>query len=167
MATLWAILFLTLLLVVLVLHVFSLPANWILAGLVAVWKLTHPLDMSWGFVLLLFGVALLGEVLELVAQAYGAKRFGSTGRGNIGGLIGAFAGAIVGTPFLFGLGALIGALGGAFLGCWILELGQGRGTAEAGRSAWGAFWGKFFGMALKFGLGMGMFALTAVRVWPR
>ncbi len=167
MATLWAILFLALLLAVLLLHVFSLPANWILAGLVAVWKMTHPLDMSWGFVLLLFGVALLGEVLELLAQSYGAKRFGSTGRGNIGGLVGAIAGAILGAPFLFGLGALFGALGGAYAGCWILELGQGRGTAEASHAAWGAFWGKFFGLALKFGLGMGMLALSAVRVWPQ
>jgi len=165
MATVWIILFLMLLLAVLTLHVFSLPANWIVLALVTLWKLFHPEAMGWGFILLLLAVAALGELLEFIAQAYGAKRFGSTGRGNIGGIVGAIVGAILGAPFFFGLGAVLGALAGAYIGCFILETGQGRSNAEASRAAWGAFWGKFFGMAMKFGLGMGMFSLTAMKIW--
>ncbi len=164
--TVLAILFLLLLLAVLLLHIFSLPANWGVAALVICWKLIFPSGLTWSFILVLLGIALAGEILELMAQAYGAKRFGSSRRGNIGGLIGAIAGAILGAPFLFGLGALFGALGGAFAGCWLMEVGHGRNASEARHAAWGAFWGKFFGLSLKFGLGMCMFALTAVRVWP-
>lgn len=166
MATLWTLLFLLLLALVLLLHIFSLPANWVLLGLVIVWKLFHPELLGWGFILLLLGIAAFGELLEFVAQAYGAKRYGSTNRGNLGGIIGAIAGAIVGAPFLFGLGAVFGALIGAYAGCFAFETGQGRSNAEASRAAWGAFWGKFFGMAFKFGLGAGMLSLTAMRIWP-
>ncbi len=166
MATLWALLFLLLLLLVLLLHVFSLPANWILLGLVTIWKLAHSETMPWSFVLILVGIAAFGELAEFIAQAYGAKRFGSTGRGNFGGILGAILGAIVGAPFFFGLGAVLGALLGAYTGCYILEVGQGRSASDASHAAWGAFWGKFFGMAIKMGLGMGMLGLTAVRIWP-
>ena len=160
MATLWASLFLLLLAAVLLLHVFSLPANWILAALVALWKLGHPETMTWGFVLLLLAIAALGEILEFTVQYFGAKRFGSSGKGNLGGMVGALAGAILGAPFFFGLGALFGALGGAYAGCYIMEVGRQRSPAEARRAAWGAFWGKFFG------LGVAMLTLSAGRVWP-
>lgn len=165
MATVWAILFVCLLLLVLMLHIFSLPANWIMLGLLLIWKFMHPEAMGWGFMGVLLAFALVGEIMEFIAQAYGAKRFGSTGRGNLGGIIGAIAGAILGAPFFFGLGAVIGALCGAYAGCFIMETGQGRSNAEASRAAWGAFWGKFFGMGIKVGLGMGMLALSVTRIF--
>lgn len=166
MATVWAILFILLLVCILMLHVFSLPANWVVLALLLIWKLAHPEVMGWGFMALMASFALTGELIEFIAQAYGARRFGSTGKGNIGGIIGAIAGAIIGAPFFFGLGAVAGALAGAYLGCFILEAGQGRSNAEASRAAWGAFWGKFFGMGIKVGFGMAMLALSIPLIWP-
>jgi uncharacterized protein len=165
--TVTLVLFCLLLVLVLALHIFSLPANWIILGLLALWKWTHPeLDMAWTFFIYIGLMAAAGEALEFGGQILGAKRYGSTRKGNIGGIIGAIAGAILGAAFLLGLGALPGALLGAFAGCYILEMGQGRSKQESWRAAVGAFWGKFFGMAVKFSMGVAILALTIPHIWP-
>lgn len=167
MAELFAALFLLLVFTSLALHIFSLPANWVILGLAIIWKFSHPeVWQSWNFILILAAMATVGEILEFILQAMGAKKYGSSGRGNLGGIVGAILGAIFGAPFFFGLGALVGALVGAFVGCLALEIGQGRSMEEAKRAAWGAMWGKFFGLSVKFGIGMGMLALLVPRVWP-
>ncbi len=159
-------LFLLVLILSLGLHIFSLPANWLVLVLVALWKFTHPaMPMSWLFFAGLAGLAAVAEALELVIQLKGAKKYGATGKGNLGGIIGAIAGAILGAPFGFGLGALPGALLGAYLGCLFFERMHGRPWDEARRAAMGAMWGKFFGMSVKFGFGVAMVMLAVPRVW--
>ena len=62
--------FVTLLGFVLLLNIFGLPANWLLLGLVALWKLIHPAAQSmdvWFWVLMV-GIALAGEALEMGLQ---------------------------------------------------------------------------------------------------
>jgi uncharacterized protein len=159
--------FLAVLLACLGLHVFGLPANWVLIGFVAVWDFLHPaLRLGAGVYMLLVGLALAGEVVELAAQLIGARRYGATGQGNLGGFIGAFAGAILGAPFLLGLGALIGAVAGAYLGCYVFERLGGRDDPAARRAALGAFFGKILGFSAKLACGMVMW-VTAVRaIWP-
>lgn len=150
----------------LTLNAFSMPGNWVLLAIVLIWKLSIPASMDWTFIGMLAGVAVTGEVLEFVSQMIGGRKYGSSGRGSLGGIIGTFAGAILGAPFFFGLGALVGALAGAYLGCLALELGQGRSMDVARRSAWGQLWGRFFGMVIKFGLGVTMLVLSIPRIWP-
>lgn len=136
---LWVVLFLALLVAVLGLHIMSLPANWVVLGLATLWGWTHPEDgLDWAFFLTLGGVALTGEVIEFVFQYLGAKKYGATGKGNLGAFVGAIAGAIFGAPFFFGLGALVGALGGAYLGCYAFERMHGRPSPEAWQAAKGA-----------------------------
>lgn len=168
MAYVFAALFIALLASTQLLHILSLPANWLLLALLAAWSLLHPdtADMGMRFFLIVGGAALLGEVFEFAAQAMGAKRYGSSGKGNIGGIIGAIAGAILGAPFLFGLGALAGALGGAWIGCYLLEVGQGRSRLEARQAAKGAMMGKFLGLVLKTGIGTGIVIYAAGHIWP-
>ncbi len=159
-------LFIMLCIAVLGLHVLSLPANWIVLALVAAWKGLHPaMDMSWWFFLGLVGVAAVAEALEFVIQLKGAKKFGATGRGNVGGIIGAILGAVLGAGFLLGVGALPGALVGAWAGCLIVERMNGRDWAEARRAAMGAMWGKFFGMTVKIGFGAVILSLAVPPVW--
>lgn len=163
-----AALFIALLASTQLLHILSLPANWLLLGLLALWRWLHPdgsaLDTN--FFLLTLGAALLGEVLEFVAQTMGAKKYGSSGKGNFGGIVGAILGAIVCAPFAFGLGALAGALGGAWLGCYLFEIGQGRARAEAVRAAKGAMMGRFLGLSLKTGIGVGILLYASNAIWP-
>ncbi len=162
------VVFLLLLSCVLLLHIFSLPANWIVLALALGWKWLHPgHEPGWWVLIGLAALAGVAELLELGAQVLGAKRFGSTGRGNLGGIVGAIAGAILGAPLFFGLGALFGALLGAFTGCLLIELGQGRRKEDAFRAAWGAFFGKFFGLAIKFSLGAAMIVILGLHIWPR
>lgn len=152
----------------LALHLFSLPGNWVIVGLMGLWRLTHPeaASMDTTFFITVGGLALLGELLEFAVQLMGGKRYGCTSRGNVGGIIGAIVGAIVGAPFLFGLGALFGALGGAYAGCLLLEVGQGRSFDVARQAAKGAFFGKFLGLGIKFGIGVCLVVLGATNIWP-
>ncbi|WP_027183440.1 DUF456 domain-containing protein [Desulfovibrio inopinatus] len=163
-----AVLFLLVLFAVLGLHIFSLPANWIILALVGLWGWTHPaLHLGTLFYVGLVGLALFGEILEFVAQYIGGKKYGGTSRGNIGSLIGALAGAILGTPFLLGIGALIGAIAGAYAGSFIFEYGHCRSAQECHRAAMGAMFGKVLGIVVKIGAGAIMFGMTARAIWPQ
>lgn len=167
MAEILAGAFLVLMVAALALHIFSLPANWVILVLLALFKFIRPeTSLTWGFFLLLAVLAAAGEGVEFAAQAFGAKRFGATGKGNLGGIIGAVAGAILGAPLFFGLGALPGALLGAYAGCLLFEKLHGRDWAESLRAAWGAMWGKFFGLTAKLGFGVLILALAAPKIWP-
>lgn len=149
------------------LHIFSLPANWVVLGIMVLWRLLSPASegMDTTFFIMAGGLALLGEVLEFGIQMLGAKRYGGSGKGNWGGILGALTGAVVGAPFLFGLGALFGTLGGAYAGCLLLELGQGRPFDVACRAAKGAFLGKFLGLGIKFGIGVCLVMLGSTYIW--
>ena len=167
MAEFLAGVFLLLMVAALALHIFSLPANWVILALVALFKLIRPeASLTWTTFLLLVVLAGAGEAVEFAAQAFGAKRFGASGKGNLGGIIGAVAGAILGAPLFFGLGALPGALLGAYAGCLLFEKMHGRNWEESTRAAWGALWGKFFGLTAKVGFGVLILSLAVPRIWP-
>lgn len=162
METLFAPFFALLMMLAMMLHLFSLPANWLILGLLALWKWLFPEtpNMDIGFFLLVGGLAVAAEVLELGAQLVGSKRYGGSGRGALGGLVGGIAGAILGASFFFGFGALFGALGGAYLGCLVFELGMGRPLDVARKAALGTFIGRFLGLAIKLGIGVWILALS-------
>ncbi len=167
MSYVWATLFICLLVSLQALHIFTLPANWVCLTLIVAWKWLHPEGaMTWLFIAMLLLLALAGEAAEFWAQLRGAKKYGASGTGNFGGILGAIAGAIIGAPFLLGLGALLGALAGAWLGCLAFELIRGKPMAEARRAAVGAFWGKAFGMTLKVCMGAVMIILSVPYIWP-
>ncbi|SKA77747.1 hypothetical protein SAMN02745704_01034 [Paucidesulfovibrio gracilis DSM 16080] len=163
----WAFLFLLLLFAAQSLNIFSLPGNWLVVIFASAWVLVRPEHgLTWLFVGVLAALAFAGEAVEWLAQSWGAKKYGASGRGNFGGFIGAIVGAILGAPFLFGVGALLGALLGAYAGCFVFEISHGRPASEASRASMGAFFGKSLGMTIKLSLGLTMFALCAPRVWP-
>lgn len=68
---------------------------------------------------LLFVFAAVAFVADFVATSYGARRFGASNWGTVGGAIGGIVGALVGLLFL-GIGSLFGlifgTIGGVFLG---------------------------------------------------
>ena len=161
----WAILIILGLLFSQVLQLFSMPANWVAIGLVALWKFLYPEAMTWNFVITIGVIAAAAEGLELFLQARYAGKYGASTRGNVGGIIGAIAGAIFGAPFFLGLGALIGALCGAYLGCLIAEM-PGRNKTDAFRAAKGAFVGKALGFTLKTAIGACIVVVSIPKVWP-
>ncbi|WP_417022779.1 DUF456 domain-containing protein, partial [Bilophila wadsworthia] len=155
MEVLFPTIFLVLLGFVLLLNVITLPANWIMLGLIGLWRFAYPSpgDMGVFFFAMLVGLALFGEVIEYIAQGWGSKKYGSSTSGMWAGLLGALVGALAGLPLLFGLGAFIGALVGAWIGCYLMERYKGRNDYEARQAAKGALVGRFLGIVVKCGIG--------------
>src|SRR6185295_2312458 len=84
----------------------TLPGNWLIAGLVAlfVW-LVHDAagrGITWRTVAVLFALAVFGEVVEFVASAAGAAKQGASKRGvalsMLGAVVGSVLGLMVGAP---------------------------------------------------------------------
>ncbi len=171
----WAVIVVVLNAAWLGLIVLGLPGNWLMVGtaLVAAWLTSrHPGDVAlFGLPVLIvvFALAVLGEILELVAGAAGAKRGGGTRRGALGALVGGLVGALVGTfvipvPIV---GSLIGACLGAFAGAWGFELTGGREMDAAVRSGLGAGVGRLAGTVLKLVVGILIWVILAVAAfWP-
>ena len=146
MEVLFPTIFLVLLGFVLLLNVITLPANWIMLGLIGLWRFAYPSpgDMGVFFFAMLVGLALFGEVIEYIAQGWGSKKYGSSTSGMWAGL----------------LGALVGALVGAWIGCYLMERYKGRNDYEARQAAKGALVGRFLGIVVKCGIGAVMLGLT-------
>ena len=98
---------------------------------------------SWTTILVLTFLMLVSLALDFVSGSMGAKYFGATRWGAIGGFLGAIIGIFYGP-----IGLFVGPLAGVLLG----ELLGGQGILPAGRSTWGTFLGTVAGMAGKFAI---------------
>ena len=146
-------------------HVFGLPGNFIILGasfLVAWYGGFHDLTVTTLIVLL--GLALVGELVEFVFGIYGAKRYKSSNKAIIGSIIFGIAGGVIGLPFFLGVGAVIGAFIGAFAGAFLVDLYLEQNVDRAMKSGWGAFIGRVGGTVSKAALGMAMIVITVVSV---
>jgi uncharacterized protein YqgC (DUF456 family) len=114
-----------------------------------VYAIVTDFEVVSGLTIALLGVfAAIALVLDFVATAYGARRFGASNWGTAGGAIGGIAGALIGALFL-GIGALfgllLGTIGGVFLGEYLKRreretAGDGEQPrvrpARSGRADW-------------------------------
>jgi hypothetical protein len=77
----------------------------------------------------LFVLAALAFVADFFATTYGARRFGASNWGTVGGAVGGIAGALVGLLFL-GIGSLfgliLGTIAGVFFGEYLRRERQGE-----------------------------------------
>lgn len=64
--------------------------------------------------------ALLAFVADLLGTTYGARRFGASNWGTVGGALGGLVGTLAGALF-FGVGALFGLLAGTVIGVFAGE----------------------------------------------
>ncbi len=90
---------------------------------------------------------LLSQALDIVSGSIGAKWFGATRWGAIGGILGGVVGIFFGIIGIF-VGPIVGVLVGELLG--------GKGILPAGRSTWGTLLGTTAGMIGKFVIGVVM-----------
>lgn len=147
------------------LNLLSLPANWLILGVLCLVAWLGPAGaLDWAFVGLMAGVALVGEVFEFAAQWLGGRRGGASGAGNFGGVVGSILGAVFGAPFGLGLGALVGALAGAWIGCFAVERMRQESSARAASAAWGAFWGRSLGLVGKAATGAAIIVMTVTKI---
>jgi uncharacterized protein YqgC (DUF456 family) len=112
---------------------------------------------SWTTLLVLTVLMFASLALEFVSGSIGAKHFGATRWGALGG----FLGAIVGLSF-----APLGIFVGPLIGVLICELLAGQGLLPATKSTWGTLIGAVAGAVAKFGIGVAMiawFLVAAIR----
>lgn len=87
-----------------------------------------------GWIIALLGLfAVLALAADYVATSYGARRFGASWAGTLGGAIGGIVGTLSGLLFL-GVGAffglILGTIGGVFLGEYLRRRNRTPSTSE-------------------------------------
>lgn len=149
--------------------IFSIPGGWIMLGVALLIEWLDQLYLpagnqqtfNWWLLGMCAGLLGLGELLEFVAGAAGAKGGGGSKRGMVGALIGGILGAIFFTVFIPipVVGSLIGAVIGTFIGAVAGETSGERAKTVRGsiRPALGATIGRVFGT-------MGKLLITII-VW--
>ena len=115
------------------------PGTTIILAAAVVHRLALGADRSlgWSALIAMLVLTLLTYAIDAAAGYLGAKRFGATKWGLIGGAAGALLGLFFG---LFGLfvGPVIGAIAGELIG--------GKEIMKAGRAGWGTFLGGLAGV---------------------
>lgn len=157
---------------------FMLPGTWVIVGLVALAAFFLPeapdrsLGLSWYEVAGIGGLAVLGEVLEFVAGAAGAKKAGASrraiGLSLVGAVAGSLLGATVGIPIPL-VGPIVAALAGgglgAFVGAWMGETWKGRLPAEKMAVSRMAMIGRVLGTVGKLAVGLVMVLAVGAVFW--
>ena len=136
----------------------GLPGIWmmiILAGIIDLLDvMVFDQEISFGWISLLIAILLaaLGEFLEFLAGAAGAKAGGANRRGIVGALFGGFFGGILGTFFIPIplVGTFVGAAIGAGLGAFLGEITKSGATISGSlKPAGGAAAGRVAGTLSK------------------
>jgi uncharacterized protein len=101
--------------------------------------LTNFESVSVSVLLILFLFAAFAFVADFFATSYGARRFGASNWGTVGGALGGLVGALIGLLFagigsLFGL--IFGTIGGVFLGEYLRRRRQGPGEQSPAGGDW-------------------------------
>ena len=123
------------------------------AGLVVAAWADDFIYVGWKTLTALGVLALLTYPADLLASAFGAKRYGASPRA----ITGAFIGAVVGIFF-----GLVGVLLGPFLGAVIGEFSAQRHLGKAGRAGFGATVGLVLGTAAKLAIAFTMLGVFAI-----
>jgi uncharacterized protein YqgC (DUF456 family) len=144
----------------------SLPGTWLILAATALfaWLHGYPRLLGVPSLVSLVAIALLGEVLELVAGAAGVRSVGGSARGAIGAVAGGVIGGIIGTfaiPIPI-IGSILGAALGSFAGAFLLERPGERGLDARVDAAKAAFHGRLAGTLLKLAAACLMWIVVAL-----
>jgi uncharacterized protein len=135
---------------------FGLPGLWVIVlGVAAYGWLNDFQTLSAGFMALILGLAIIGEVFETWIGFRFAQRYGGSSRAGWGALVGGLIGAVVGVPVPI-IGSVVGGFVGAFVGAALFEYSRARHSETAARAGWGAVLGRAAAAAGKMALGLVM-----------
>ena len=135
----------------------GLPGNWLIflaAAGYGYWQQFTSINGT--LLLLLFGLLLLGEVVEFAAGAWGAKKEKASLAAMAAASLGGVAGGLLGTALLPVIGSLLGAFGGAFLASYGIEYwvtGNREKSVRVGKSVLAA---QAAGMVIKTAIAIAM-----------
>jgi uncharacterized protein YqgC (DUF456 family) len=144
---------------------FNLPGTWlmILFPVLLEWWKPGQFMFSWTVLFVAVGFAVLGEVLEFVLGAAGARHAGGSKRAAALAIVGSFVGGVAGTALPIPIvGTLIGACLGAFGGSLLGDLWAGRPLFQSVEAGRGAAVGRFWGSVAKLGVGAVIVVILAI-----
>ena len=155
------------LLILSVLTFVGLPGNWISLGAIAIFAAATGFSrVGWRALLVMAGIAVLGEIVESLLGIVYVARKGATKWGVFGACVGGIAGALAGTAILPLAGGILFGFVGAFAGAVACEYLSYRSLDRAFRTGFFAFIGKLLATFVKFALGLAILALFIYRTWP-
>lgn len=129
---------------------FSLPGVWLIVGTAALIDLWRPEVFSLRTLIIAALLAIMAEIVELVASGAGAKRAGGAKRSAVGAIVGAIIGAVLGTPFMPIVGTILGGAVGAGIGAAFMERTKVERTwGDAWRVGQGAAVGRVIATVIK------------------
>jgi uncharacterized protein YqgC (DUF456 family) len=144
----------------------GLPGNWIILGSAIVYGFaTGWAKFGWRFVVVLLLAAAVGEIIEAVSSAVGAKKFGASTGATIAAIVGSIVGFGLGTGIFPIIGSLVGAFAGAFLGAFLYEYARLNDSAQAFRAGVGAFLGRTAATVVKEIIGLLMVGLIVYQMF--
>jgi hypothetical protein len=150
----------------LLLVVLGWPGTFVIAGAAAVYGVVTGFEsVAASHVAWLFGLAIAGELIETVAAGLGIADRKPSKFLTGATLSCAFVGAIVGTPFLFGVGSLLGSLAGAFLGATIAVSYEGADLSTSLATGLSALRGRLLGFLVKSVLTVSMIVVVLSALW--
>jgi len=145
---------------------FGVAGTFIIAGGVLVHSLLTQFQIfSISFIALLFGLAILVELIEALLGAVLAQRFGGSKWGMTGAILGGFTGAMLGTPVTPVIGTLLGGFIGAYIGATVFEYLHKPDFHSAMRVGFGAFLGALGGKVTKVVVAIIMVILVSVKMF--
>ncbi len=154
-------------------NLLMLPGNWLMVGSLCVFLLfagttTGP---DWTTLLIVIGLAIVGEVLEAFTGAATAHKKGASRRALLLSLVLSMAGSIAGAfvvpiPVIgSAVGAIAGAAAGAFGGAWLGEAWKGTEGVLRTEIGNAAMKGRMTGMMAKLAIGAAIFVFQLVSLW--
>ncbi|MEX0717522.1 MAG: DUF456 family protein [Planctomycetaceae bacterium] len=173
---LWATLFVVVCVLAWAANLFALPGNWGIVVAAALFALglgvVEGRGIGWWAVMWLLALAVVGEIVEFLAGAAGAKRLGGSRRGMalavVGAVVGSVTGAIIGIPVPI-IGPIVAAVGGgaagAFAGAYLGEQWKGRTSADSVEIGKGALIGRLLGTVGKMAIGAIMLIVATIAAY--
>ena len=146
----------------------GLPGTFLQVGAVLVMTVASDgARMSWGWVGLFFGMALVAEVIEFLSGQWGTRRFGGSRHAAWGALVGGFFGAVVGGIPIPVVGSIVMSFFGTFAGALLGEMHRRRTAAATLRVGLGAVVGRSIGVGTKLFVGVVILVMSAWVVFTR
>ena len=163
----WYLLWSLLLVTASLLVYLGLGGNFVLAGLALIHALVTGFDpISWQLVLVLVGIALVGEGVEFIVGTFYPAKQGATKAGVVGAFIGGLLGAGLGNSVVPVIGAVLGSFVGAFGGAVLGEYQRNQRLEPSLRIGGHAFLGRMIAIFFKHALGLVMVFLILEATFP-
>lgn len=140
-----------------ILTMISLPGNWFILVVAALYGFsTGFVHLSIPYLLMLLALVLLGEAVEFAAGALGAKRQQASKQAMLAAVVGGVAGGLAGTAVLPVIGSIGGALAGAFGFSYFAEYAATGSREQSRRVASSVLVGQIIGMVVKLAIAIGV-----------